>query len=937
MFVLERKRKIFYNLTIRLVFIMINKKSLLLSLLSIGLVLSSCGKSEKPSETTDDSGSTNTQLQYEVLSAWTPKVTITYDENLHHEFNDIKPLSDIDQERLASTLFDVPRNSTLKIHFNESAPEYYTCENVVNNNGMFLSVKDAVSNKFHTSLPLSTDGDKVSLEFDETFEYGKVYRISLNPGAHLQFENKDPSIQTLVIEMEDDPSEEAEYNTCIPKENVPTLDINNVSSEQTEENNLLSFVYSGTVPTLQKGDLFYVKSQANDRFSMADFYGIYQSQEQVNDKTKVYYSEPKGEDMYEDLRVKGVKPVDLSGLQLTATKEYIQDQFKYSDSARALLSLFSKQAETTDVKQLGSIMDHIELSLTFNYYNNVLNLTFSIGAKDIKLRDNLFLTVVYTYNLVNNYSTDYDISLKTAWGVPVGIDYKVKCIQDSTESHTFMASVKYQKEQVPAGEDEQEEDVKNDLIRELQAAKGSKDNFFKKIKDSADAVAETEGNKTTIPIFKLPIELPGALIFEIRLEISFDFTIQAMLFVRRQIKSQDVVFNFASEGGGDTSEKKRIEGGSTWDVYFMGLVEFKLSLKLALALYFVGTYKYLHVEAYGELWLKVGLQGSLLASFDTDTDGSAFSGNLSIDFYVMFGVDVGLDIVVAFWHENISFTLFKAYIFRIYMCNEVEHYADNTVTHIDMVNTTKDNINNYDILNFTVWDGVYMIMNEKKFNADDRQSIITLFDQEILGVNMFTFTPEDESLLKISQDGEITIPDGTPAEFTTHFTIHLHNAISFVQDREIEVYFNAPDAHHLYYQDNVDGTDKGEPVDAGRYRPTYKYKLPDAPEKAGYKFLSYEVNGETKKPGDEISMPETDLTIKIKWHKLEYYQVQFLDGKGNIVYVDSHVEEYTAAKEPPELIRDQYMEGYKFIGWDKNISSVTTNMIVRGIYVKVGE
>ena len=391
----------------------LNKKSLLLSLLSFGLILSSCDKPDSTANQTNDPKNDDNQLQYEVLSKWTPKVTITYDEDLHHEFNDIKPLSPENQERLSSTLFDVPRNSTLKIHFNESAPEYFTCENVVNNNGMFLSVKDAVSNKFHTSLPLSTDGDKVSLQFDETFEYGKVYRISLNAGAHLQFENKDPSIQTLVIEMEDDPSEEAEYDTCIPKENVPTLDLNNVSNEQTEENELMSFVYSGTFPSLQKGDLFYAKSEANDRFSMADFYGIFESSEPVEDKTKVYYSEPKGEDIYDELRVKGVKPVDLTGLQLTATREYIQEQFRYSDSARALLSLFSKQAETRDVKQLGSIMDHIELSLTFNYYNNVLNLTFSIGAKDIKLRDNLFLTVVYTYNLTNNYNTDYDISLKT--------------------------------------------------------------------------------------------------------------------------------------------------------------------------------------------------------------------------------------------------------------------------------------------------------------------------------------------------------------------------------------------------------------------------------------------------------------------------------------------------------------------------------------------
>ena len=910
-------------------------KSLFVGLLSLGLILTACGKS--PSDNQSNNTNQDNEMMYDVLSSWTPNVTITRNESLAHQFDEMTPLSPENQERLSSTLFDVPRNSSLKFHFQESAPEYFSYENVVKNNEYYVSVKDVVSSKLHSSLPLSTDGDFVSLSFNESFEYGKVYRITLNPDAKLQFENKDPSIQSIVVEMEDDPSEEAEYDICTPKQNVPTLDLNNVSDEKTEENNLLSFIYSGSIPALQKGDLFLVRTPSNDKLGIADFYGIFESKEQDGNNTKVYYSEPKGEDMYEELRVKGVKPVDLSGLQLTATKEYIQDQFRYSNSARGLLSFFSNKSGIKDTKELTSIMDHIELGLTFNYYDNVVTLTFSVGGKDIKLRDNLYISFGYTYNLTNNYNTDYDISLETSWGVPVGVNYKVKCIQDSTESHTFMVSVKYQKDQVPADPDEEEDDIKTDLIDELKAAKDSKDNFFKKLKDSAEACAETEGNKTTIPIFRLPIELPGALVVEIRLEISFDFTLQAMLFVRKQVKSQDVVFNFSSEDGGDTSEKKRVEGANNWDIYFMGLVEFKLSLRLAFALYFVGTYKYLHVEAFGELWIKLGLQGSLMASFATDTDGSSFSGNLSIDIYILFGVDVGIDIVVAFWHQNFAFTLFKAYIFRIYMCNELEHYADNTVTRIEMVNTTKDNIANYDILNFRVWDGVYMIMDERKYEPAERQSIITLFGQEILGVNMFTFTPEDESLLQVSQDGEITIPDGTPAEFTTHFTIHLHNAISLVQDRQIEVYFNAPDAHHIYYQDNIDGTDKGTPADAGRYRPSYQYTLPEAPEKGGYKFLSYEVNGEEKQPGDIISMPETDLTIKIKWHKLTYYEVQFVDGKGNVIFVDSHVEEFTAAKEPSAEIRDQYMEGFKFIGWDKNFSSVDTNMVVRGIYVRVGD
>ena len=909
-------------------------RSFLLGLITFGLLLSSCTPANKENTPESTPDNLDDGLVYDVLSSWTPKVTINYNEDLDPQFDEMTPLDPADQDRLASTLFDVPRDSKLNFHFTDSAPEYLSCQNVVKNHTYYIGVKDVVSNTFKSNPPLTTDGNTISLTFDSTFLYGRVYKIELDPDAYLQFENKDPSIQSLIVEMEDDPTEASEYNTCVPKANIPNLDINKVTEEKTEDNQLMSFLYSGTLPQLEKGDIFLVRDGANDtELTMADFYGIYESEEQVDGKTKVYYSEPSGEDIYDDLRLKRLEPMDLSDAEIVATKEYIQDEFRYSSTARGLLAFFAKQGEITDPEELRGIMEHVTLGFDFKWYDNTFTFTFTVGAIKIKLRDNLFLSIVFQYQLVNVYDVDYDVSLKKEWGIPVGIAYKVKCLEESTESFSLLISVDYTKE----APQQDEEEVKSSLVKELYNAKDSKDNFFKKIQDSAEAVKETEGNKTTIPLVRIPISLPAGVIFEVRIDVSFDMTLQAMLLFKKQTKSQNVVFNFSSEGGGDTSEAKRIEGANDWDIYFMGLIEFRLALRLALAWYIAGTYKFFHIEGYGELWITVGLQGSLMATFTSHTDGDVFSGNLSLDFYVMFGVDVGLDIVLAFYHQDVSGTLFKAYIFRIYMSNEIEHYADDTVTRIEMVNKTVDNINNYDMLCFRVWDGVHMMMDTKKYQAGDRQSIIELFGNEILGVQMFTFTPEDESLLKVSQDGEISIPDGTPAEFTTHFTIHISNALSFVRDREIEVYFNAPDAHHIYYQDNIDGHDIGNITDAGRYRPTVEYTLPDPPDKGGYKFLSYQIDLGTYYPGYIIKMPANDVYVTIMWHKIVYYQVYFYDGKGNIIFVDDHVEEQTAAREPDPKIRDQYMEGYKFIGWDKNFSVVNSNLIVRGIYVKVGD
>ena len=122
----------------------------------------------------------------------------------------------------------------------------------------------------------------------------------------------------------------------------------------------------------------------------------------------------------------------------------------------------------------------------------------------------------------------------------------------------------------------------------------------------------------------------------------------------------------------------------------------------------------------------------------------------------------------------------------------------------------------------------------------------------------------------------------------------------------------------------------------GRIRPGVKFTLPEPEKRTGYRFLSYIYNGNHYNAGDEITMENSDIYITTEWHKILYYDVYFYDGKNNLIYVDTHVEEFTAATAPNPEIRDQYMQGYSFVGWDKSFSNVQGDLVVRGIYVKVG-
>ena len=904
-------------------------RSIILSLVSFMMVLSSCTpghKETKPQNNYDNPYELSDETMLEVLKNWNPTVNIGFDEHLELQFDSVEPFSVSESQRLSSSMFDVPRDSKLYVHlqgqdlhnnslnadrYNEIREEYQN----------YISINDA--NGQSMDLTIESDGSRLGINLNESFRYGAVYVVQLDEDANLQFENRDPTIQRMVIEMEDDPSEPAEISDYSVKSNIPVLDARYVSNEQAYEDSTFSFIYSEGMPLLNEGDVFQVKANVNSsEKDITDFYGKFISKEVLgNGNYKVTYKGPEGQDIYDDFRLKGTQPFNLEGTKILVTPQQVRDAIRYTSTSRGMANFIAKYAETTNGDIIDTLMDHISIDLSFNWIGNQLSFKFSITVSKLQLKENLWLSFGYKFEQLTEYGLDFDVSLETEWIIPVGVDYKIKCVEDITESHTFFVTLDYVQDQ-PEKDDEE---LKEDLGNEINNAKNGQDNFFKKIINDAQAKKTVEGNKTTFPLLSFPIPLFWDLVFELKLDFIFDFTLEAMFLFKKTYQSNQVLFNFSNKDGGDSDKAQTIVGSSEWEFYFMGLAEARFALRFTASIYFKGLYKYLHADVYAELWIKVGVQGTMLASWNTDTDGSSFSGNLAIDLYIQMGADIGLSLVIAIFSLNLSRNLFKTYIFRFYLSNEIEHYADNTTTSIELNQTVAD-IDDYDILWFRVWDGVNLIMDEKKYDANNETKILETWFGD-LTVYTFDFTPADESLMTIDRDGTIKIKDGTPAEFTTSFRIHLHNAVSMVNDRDITVHFNAPDAHHVYIDDE----------DMGRIRPGVKYTLPEPEKRTGYRFLNYVYNGNNYNIGDQLTMGNEDIYITTEWHKILYYDVYFYDGKNNLVYVDRHVEEFTAATAPTPEIRDQHMQGYSFVGWDKNFSNIQGDLVVRGIYVKVGD
>ncbi len=915
-------------------------KMLVLGLATFGMLLSGCSNAapnveEFVPETNEDLTS---EEMYDVLSEWTPSVSFTNDPEFNPTFDEMSLVPESEQNHLSSSVFDLKKGDAVRIKLMEDtgvtngafATQYRSIVSQSYSYDQYISVNDV--NGQDQDIVLTTDGSCISLPINDSFDYGGVYIIELIKDDTLYFEGKDQSIQKLTVEIEDDPNEEATYDIVDKKTGIEVLDLAKVSNESVDSTSIYSFDYNGSVPAFSKGDVFVVKNNTNaEELAITDFYGKFLSKENLGDgKYRVYYEQPQGSDIYNNLRKKGVSPMSLEGhITPIDVDEQFYNSIRYSDFSRGFLNFCSRMNRTKNSRLLGDMLDNLKVDITYNYYNEKLTFGINIHVDQIELKKSesgenaLYLSFAIKYTQIVSFKADFDIGIKTKWCIPVGISYKLKMIQLKQESVEFDISVTYEKKTEPLPED----DIKNTLVDELKKAKEDEhfNSFYDRIVNDASVVAQTEGNKTTIPLFSVDCVIYPPLVFEFKIDFIINLSIQAMLVIKKQWESETVLFNFSNEGGGDSDTGQTIKGSNYWDVYLMGKIELTLSLRFSGNLYLAGTYKFCHVAVYFEIYVTIGIQGVLTASFPTDTDGSDFLGNVSIDLYVLMGARVGLEIVIAFFSKDLSRDIFKTYILRVVFTNSLEKYAIDAEDSIVM-NKTIMSIDETNVLKFTTWNGVFMRMEDVKYSATSVTKLIESWFGD-LNVRMFSFEPSEPDKMEISDDGVIHIKDGTPADFTTTFKVKISNFAGFISDKDISLTFHDPGAKHIYMEEE----------DLGRYRQGYVYTLPEAPSKDGYKFLNYKYNDQTLKPGDTITVGDSDIHITIDWHKIIYYTVIFYDGHNNLIYIDTHVEEFTPVTPPPPEIRDQFMTGYFFVGWDKKIDYITSDLVVHGIYMKVGD
>lgn len=849
---------------------------------------------------------------------------------------DVVDIPEDAQLSTSSTVFDAPRDYETTIVYNDNGdlPSLQNITNLLsdiknaNNELQTITIKDRGGKvEAKNLLTLSNAGTELKISNPNGYEYGEVYQIEINNAPYLSFKDKSDSIRMLTIEIEDDPSEAATYDDKQLKSNITDIDINKVSNKkENQELEIFTFDYEGVFPTLTRGDIFFVRGKEMNEYF--DFYGEYQEKETLDENhERIIYTAPSLDQIYDSFHMKDSQPINVENGEILINNELAVDKFKQSGIARGLVKGLLGPTNN-DVEQVKGIMDDIALHLNVSMVNNRLSTKFGLSISNIQIGKRWFFSFDIGVEKVTDYTLDFDVNIRTKWIFPTGVDYKVKCIEESQEG--FYVSVAFTRALQPdrSRDAEAEQEFKKTIEEEAKKMKEGKSTEYAWGDD--ELKPSTSGSRTTWPIIQVNIYYFLPITARIQADFYIDAAFQIDLLVKKETFTTKIDFNFTNMSGSGQDTQTRVHKESNWVFALCGSLSFEVGFKVSFSLSISGMYDIIRVQAFAEWYVNLSATGMLILDISVSEAPTRVTGYIGLDLAITAGVRVGLNLKILFVEETLNKVLWFDYLFRIKWENSIEHFSPIADTTVEMDGIQNKKIDDTGILWLSTFNTITMSLQEKKMKANDKFSIFSgrmcpQSLEDLTGDPIFTFEVTDPSLIEIN-DGVIRVKDGTPNEFTTTFKVHVSNWAGTASDQTVSVHFIARDTKEVYV-DNVL---------IGEYRPGYKFTLPEGPFIYGKEFKAYINNGNEYQVGEEFTMSDSTLHFIGKYRVLPYYFVYFVDGLGNVVS-EQRIMEGESAIEPMAAMRDRFMDKdkYTFICWSTDFSKVMHDLVINSLYLEV--
>lgn len=451
--------------------------------------------------------------------------------------------------------------------------------------------------------------------------------------------------------------------------------------------------------------------------------------------------------------------------------------------------------------------------------------------------------------------------------------------------------------------------------------------------DDEEEQSEAMGNSIVGPSLSvslgyIPISLsptPLTLDIEVFLCMSLSATIGLAAGYTWHQRQVFIEYSNSDKKESKGSSSPEITQASSVDALFYGKFYFEISLKLSLSLYITGLKKIfrLSIDFNGGLYLSVTGFGELSYNFTTKTFSMDLGANITLGLFIR----ITLSVVLMNLH-SFDYNLYdkKWPLISIGDTDRIKSLASNKTLELSKKSTEIDSTN---ALTFEIFDGNAFKSKLKDYKYNAQSEIVSgLLISHPIKADVFSSISVEGDYM-IFEKGVLKVKDTAPREFNTQIKVKVKSLLASGGDKEytIPVHFLLEGSHFVTFD--------GDTSNKTAYAKNDAIKFPVPADKEGYYFYGFSTDdGKTIiDMSKDFLMPDHDINITTIYAEAIYYTVTYYDGFGNKIG-EEKVLNRQAAKGLDAEIRDKNMEGYIFLNWDIDLSSVTSDVSAYGVYIK---
>ena len=748
------------------------------------------------------------------------------------------------------------------------------------------------------------------------FVAGGAYTVSINKTAPLHFYQRNEDIRRVIFTVKDDEHENVDLTL-----DFPTYPFSNIQSDSGYGVINPCLVYNGTIAE-DKGAIIRFTDDPDNKLIDALYCKVV-SKNVNSGVTTLYYTSPDVKEIFNECDAHYVDHgLDLENNYRAPTAEEIRQDIVNSEPVLITLMQIANDYGFSDSSGFKDFLKSLRLNVTFKGEGSSLHVLVTLTGihkfTEGKL-DGWNLKACLEFEFHRTYTTSADVKLKKVAGIPVGVSVNYGLSEDSTTSVILKLNLVNRMYDQEVDIDEPPENTSiEEATRMVKCLTGqwNEPGVKETVQTSVD------GSQVTIRLGWLQVYL-GWITVEIDVYFCITLEISGNLVIGWSRSTHSDLVSYSSSGGGSsdagnsTSEKVT----NTISIALFVKFNFEIFLRLAVFVYITGLKWIFNLELAADIGFYITATG--LGEFDWNLTEGKVSG--SFGFCIEFGL---------FFRIILSVNIFDCSIFNMELFNkrwpfvkvdtleDIKSHVDGTIE----LTTTETPVGATSLLTFNVFDGFYFLMKTRTFGINEEMIFISSIFAPDVGYKVIKGIVSDNDHVYVEGD-KIKVA-GDVAETTGNFIVEYTDSILGTTKKcTVPFHYLSKDAHYVTF----DGGNK-----------TAKLKgdviiFPAPEEKAGYVFDGWYLNDVRVDMNSPQIMPDNDINYVSKYKLLKYYAVYYFDGKMNLVYTEM-VQEGKPALGPDAATRDQNMgPNFKFVGWDRDLSSITENTKAYGIYIKEGQ